>query len=146
MRARRDVGGLTMTLMDDEGRGRRVLVVDDFDDARELMGEYLRRAGYDVDTAVDGAEAMSRALAVQPDAILMDLSMPVVDGMDATRWLKSNERTRHIPIIALTSHALIGSSDPAFQAGADGFIERPCPPQRVLDELRRVLRKTKQHG
>ena len=134
-----------MTISDDgEAHGRRILVVDDFDDARELMGEYLRRAGYDVATAIDGAEAMSRAEALQPDAILMDLSMPVVDGMDATRWLKANQRTRHIPIIALTSHAMIGSSDPAFQAGADGFIERPCPPQRVLDELRRVLRKTKQ--
>lgn len=125
------------------GRGRVVMIVDDFQDARELMGDLLRHWGFQVVECADGAEAMIQAEAKQPDVILMDMSMPVVDGWEATRWLKQNARTSHIPIIALTSHALIGSSDPAFQAGCDAFLARPCPPQRVLDEVQRALRKSK---
>ncbi|HTJ41480.1 MAG TPA: response regulator [Kofleriaceae bacterium] len=120
-----------------------VMIVDDFEDARELMGELLRHWGFDVIECADGSEAMSRAETDQPDVILMDMSMPVVDGWEATRYLKQNARTQHIPIIALTSHALIGSSDPAFQAGCDAFLARPCPPQRVLEEVKRMLRKSK---
>ena len=93
--------------------------------------------------AADGSEAMLRAESIQPDVILMDMSMPIVDGWEATRFLKANPRTRHIPIVALTSHALMGSSDPAFQAGCDAFLARPCPPQRVLAEVQRLTRKTK---
>lgn len=120
-----------------------VLIVDDFADARELMSDYLRYWGYQVAEAADGAEAMMRAEGLQPDVILMDMSMPVVDGWEATRFLKANAKTQHIPIIALTSHALIGSSDPAFQAGCDAFLARPCPPQRVLAEVQRLTRKAK---
>lgn len=126
------------------GNGRVVMIVDDFEDARELMGDLLRHWGFEVIACVDGSEAMTEAESKQPDVILMDMSMPVVDGWEATRWLKQNPRTAHIPIIALTSHALIGSSDPAFQAGCDAFLARPCPPQRVLEEVQRALRKSKQ--
>jgi CheY-like chemotaxis protein len=122
---------------------RIVMIVDDFDDARALMGDFLRHGGYTVIEAVDGADAMSRAEAEQPDVILMDMSMPVVDGCEATRWIKANPRTAHIPIIALTSHALIGSSDPAFQAGCDAFLARPCASQRVLEEVEHMLRRAR---
>ncbi len=133
-----------MTHLDrNDGAGRMVLIVDDFADARELLGDYLKHWGYSIAEAVDGADAMMRAEGLQPDVILMDMSMPVVDGLEATRFLKANARTRHIPIIALTSHALIGSSDPAFRAGCDAFLARPCPPQRVLAEVQRWTRKAK---
>jgi two-component system cell cycle response regulator DivK len=127
----------------DAGEGRLILIVDDFADARELMGDYLRHWGYQVAEAADGSEAMIRAESIQPDVILMDMSMPIVDGWEATRFLKANPKTQHIPIVALTSHALIGSSDPAFQAGCDAFLARPCPPQRVLAEVQRLTRKSK---
>jgi len=119
--------------------GQLVLVVDDYDDARELYAEYFALSGFRVAEASNGAEAIEKALALAPDIILMDLSLPGMDGWEATRRLKANEQTQHIPVVALTSHALPGFSDSAKKAGCDAFVTKPCLPDRLVDQVRRLL-------
>lgn len=109
-----------------------VLVVDDFEDARVLYGEYLVFCGYEVAEAVNGNEAIAKATALKPDVILMDLSMPLVDGWEATRRLKADARTKDIPIMALTGHAMAGHADSARSAGCDAVVTKPCLPQDLL--------------
>jgi two-component system cell cycle response regulator DivK len=91
----------------------RVLLVDDYPDAREMYSEYLEFSGFDVVEAGNGMEALQRAVDTAPDIILMDLSLPVMDGWEATRRLKADQRTRAIPVVALTGHALAGISEGA---------------------------------
>ncbi len=117
----------------------RVLLVDDYSDAREMYAEYLQFSGYDVVEASNGMEALQRALDTAPDIILMDLSLPVMDGWEATRRLKSDERTAPIPVVALTGHALAGISEGAKKAGCDAFITKPCLPEDLVREIRTVL-------
>ncbi len=117
----------------------RVLLVDDYPDAREMYAEYLQFSGYDVIEAANGMEALQRALDSAPDIILMDLSLPVMDGWEATRRLKSDERTAPIPVIALTGHALAGISEGAKKAGCDAFVTKPCLPEDLVREIRNVL-------
>jgi CheY-like chemotaxis protein len=119
-----------------------VLVVDDYRDAREMYAQYLVFSGFQVAEAADGYEALEKALAERPDIILMDLSLPAMDGWEATRRLKADRRTRHIPVVALTGHALPGYSVSARKAGCDGFITKPCLPEAVVTELRRLLKVT----
>ena len=118
----------------------RVLLVDDYSDAREMYGEYLEYSGYDVIEAANGIEALKRAVDDKPDIILMDLSLPVMDGWEATRRLKADERTAGIPVVALTGHALAGISDGAKQAGCDSFVTKPCLPEDLVLEIKRVLK------
>jgi two-component system, cell cycle response regulator DivK len=118
-----------------------VLVVDDYQDAREMYAEYLSFSGFRVEEASNGAEALQKAVALVPDVILMDLSLPGMDGWTATRALKSDERTLHIPVVALTGHALAGASESARQAGCDAFVTKPCLPEELVVELRRVLQR-----
>jgi len=117
----------------------RVLLVDDYTDTREMYAEYLAFLGYDVLQATNGVQGIEQALTNQPDIILMDLSLPVMDGWEATRRLKADTRTSHIPIVALTGHALDGSAEGAEQAGCDRFITKPCLPEDLVGEIRRVL-------
>ena len=117
----------------------RVLVVDDYPDAREMYSEYLQFSGFDVVEAANGVEALQRAVEDQPDIILMDLSLPVMDGWEATRRLKADARTSRIPVVALTGHALTGISEGAKQAGCDAFITKPCLPEDLVKEIKRVL-------
>ena len=117
----------------------RVLVVDDYPDAREMYAEYLEFSGFDVIQAVNGMEALQRAVDAAPDIILMDLSLPVMDGWEATRRLKADERTAGIPILALSGHALTNLSQRAKQAGFDGFVAKPCLPEDLIAEIRKVL-------
>lgn len=117
----------------------RVLLVDDYPDAREMYAEYLQFSGYDVIEAANGMEALQRALDSAPDIILMDLSLPVMDGWEATRRLKSDERTAPIPVIALTGHALAGISEGAKKAGCDAFVTKPCLPEDLVREIRTML-------
>ena len=124
-----------------EGEAKtRVLVVDDYADAREMYAEYFAYAGFEVEVAADGQEALEKARAEAPDAILMDLSLPVVDGWEATRQLKLDERTRDIPVVALSAHVLKGSPESARDAGADDFVAKPALPQDVEDRIRKLLR------
>lgn len=117
----------------------RVLLVDDYPDAREMYGEYLEYSGYDVVQAANGQEALQRALDDKPDIILMDLSLPVMDGWEATRRLKADARTASIPVVALTGHALAGISEGAKKAGCDAFVTKPCLPEDLVVEIKRVL-------
>jgi len=129
--------------MTDQVAAPLILVVDDYQDAREMYAEYLRFSGFRVAEASNGNEAMERAFALQPDLILMDLSLPIIDGWEATRQLKSHERTKRIPIVALTGHALAAASEGARQAGCDAFVTKPCLPDDLVVEVRRMLGEAK---
>ena len=118
-----------------------VLLVDDYPDAREMYAEYLKFSGFDVVEAGNGVEALARAIDRTPDVILMDLSLPVMDGWEATRRLKADDRTKHIPVLAVTGHALTGISEDAKRAGCDGFIAKPCLPEDLTVEIRKVLER-----
>ncbi len=120
-----------------------ILVVDDYQDAREMYAEYLQFSGFRVAEAKNGNEAVEQALALKPDLILMDLSLPGMDGWEATRRLKADETTRHIPIVALTGHALAGASEGAKKAGCDSFVTKPCLPDDLVVEVRRMLSTAK---
>lgn len=116
-----------------------VLVVEDYQDAREMYSEYLRFSGFDVIEASNGMEAIEQATVQQPDIILMDLALPKVDGWEATRQLKSDPRTKDIPVVALTGHALAGHADSAQKAGCDAFVTKPCLPDALVAEIQRML-------
>ena len=116
-----------------------VLLVDDYPDAREMYSEYLQYSGFDVIEAGNGIEALQQAAERSPDIILMDLSLPVMDGWEATRRLKADRRTAGIPVVALTGHALAGISEGARRAGCDAFITKPCLPEDLVKEIRKVL-------
>jgi two-component system, cell cycle response regulator DivK len=116
-----------------------VLVVEDYQDAREMYVAYLQFAGFRVAEAANGVEAIEQSLALLPDIILMDLALPKMDGWEATRRLKTDERTRHIPVVALTGHALAGHAEGAKSAGCDSFVTKPCLPDALVAEIRRML-------
>src|SRR5262245_31048735 len=121
------------------GKRTRVLLVDDYTDAREMYCEYLRLSGFDVIEASNGAEAVERAIDGAPDIILMDLSLPIMDGWEATRRLKADRRTADIPVVALTGQGLAGSSDDAL-GGWDAFVTKPCLPEDLVKEIHGILR------
>ncbi|HWN44102.1 MAG TPA: response regulator [Thermoanaerobaculia bacterium] len=116
-----------------------VLVVDDVAHGREIFAEYLEFRGFRVATAADGLEALDKAFELLPDIILMDLSLPQLDGWEATKRLKGDDRTRTIPIIALTAHALASAHDKAMAAGCDSVVTKPCIPRDLEAEVRRQL-------
>jgi two-component system cell cycle response regulator DivK len=120
-----------------------VLLVDDFADNREMYAEFLEFAGMRVAQAENGHEALERAFALLPDLIVMDLSLPGLDGWEATRQLKRDARTKAIPVIALTGHALAGHSQGAIDAGCDAFVTKPCLPERLFEEIQRMLATVK---
>ncbi len=114
---------------------RRVLLVDDHEDSRIIYRTALQHAGFSVAECSDGESAVRCARQEGPDLILMDLSLPVLDGWEATRILKSDERTRHIPIVALTANALLADRARARALSFDGFLTKPITPRRVLSEI-----------
>lgn len=116
-----------------------VLIVEDQSELRQLYAQELSMSGFDVIEAGNGAEAISHTAANFPDLVLMDLSLPVVDGWEATRRLKDDTRTAHIPVVALTAHDASGELQRATSAGCDWFVPKPCPPQDLVEEVRRVL-------
>jgi CheY-like chemotaxis protein len=116
-----------------------VLVVEDYQDAREMYAAYLQFSGFDVAEAGNGVEAVEKATELLPDIVLMDLALPRMDGWEATRRLKADARTRHIPIVALTGHALAGHAEGAREAGCDSFVTKPCLPDALVAEIRRLL-------
>lgn len=119
-----------------ESQGRPlVLLVEDFDDAREMYRDYLEFSGFRVETARDGREAIEKARALRPHLILMDLSLPGIDGWEATRVLKNDPATAHLIIIALSAHAMAPEGDRARAAGCDGFIAKPCLPTDLVNEI-----------
>jgi CheY-like chemotaxis protein len=124
--------------------GPLILVVDDYQDAREMYAEYLQYSGFRVAEARNGNEAVTQARSLRPDLILMDLSLPGMDGWEATRVLKADEATKRIPIVALTGHALAGASEGARRAGCDSFVTKPCLPDDLVVEVKRMLNAIKQ--
>jgi CheY-like chemotaxis protein len=116
-----------------------VLVVDDYQDAREMYAEYLRASGFQVAEARTGVEAVIKAREVKPDCILMDLSLPGIDGWEATRQLKADSETRHIPVVAITGHASELASRDARAAGCVSFVLKPALPDAVVSEVRKAI-------
>ena len=117
----------------------RVLLVEDYDDAREMYVEYLTFSGFDMAQAANGLEAIQLALENPPDIVVMDLSLPQMDGWEAVRRLKADKRTAAIPVVALTGHVLADFSRRAEQAGFAGFLTKPCLPEDLVTEIRRLL-------
>jgi CheY-like chemotaxis protein len=118
-----------------------VLVVEDFDDARDMYRDYLDFAGFRVETARDGREAIEKARAMDPDLILMDLSLPIMDGWEATRRLKRDPATAHLRVIALTAWVLSDQAKRAREAGCDGFIAKPCLPSDLVSQMAVYLKE-----
>jgi two-component system, cell cycle response regulator DivK len=125
--------------MDKPNQAPLVLIVDDYAEGREICAEYLAFRGYRVATAEDGIDAIEKTRALLPDVILMDLSLPRLDGWEASRRIRADERTRHIPIIALTAHALSSARTRALDAGCNSVVTKPCPPRDLEAEVRRHL-------
>jgi CheY-like chemotaxis protein len=121
--------------MPDRQAAPLILLVEDFADAREMYRDYLEFSGFRVVTAADGREAIDKARALDPDLVLMDLSLPGIDGWEATRILKSDGATRHLTIVALSAHALAPEGDRARSAGCDGFIAKPCLPPELVAQV-----------
>lgn len=117
-----------------------VLVVDDVEDNRDLYAQYLRFAGYRVEQAASGFEALIKVPALQPDLIVMDLSMPGMDGCETTRRLKADPASRRTPIIALTGHSADHSKTEAMEAGCAGYLTKPCLPEDLVAVIARVLK------
>jgi CheY-like chemotaxis protein len=123
----------------DESVTATILVVEDNEASREVLARRLERHGYRVLLAVDGRQAVSAARTQLPDLILMDLGLPVLDGWNATRQLKADARTRHIPIIVLSAHAMTNDRDRALAAGGDDFDTKPIRFQALLGKIEMLL-------
>jgi two-component system, cell cycle response regulator DivK len=119
----------------------KILVVEDNELNRDMLSRRLQRRGYEVVTAVDGQEGVALAQSEAPDLILMDMSLPVLDGWEATRRLKAAPETKSIPIIALTAHAMSGDRDQALEAGCDDYDAKPIDMPRLLAKIEALLGK-----
>ena len=133
----------TVELRSDQRVRPLVLIAEDQADLRQLYAEHFVLSGFEVIEARNGAEAIDHTSSQLPDVILMDLSMPVVDGWEATKRLKADTRTAHIPVVALTAHDGSGELQRATNAGCDWFVPKPCPPDALINEVRRVLSGTR---
>jgi CheY-like chemotaxis protein len=120
---------------------KKILYVEDNEDNVYVLKSRLARAGYTVLIAVDGAQGVTMAVAEQPNLILMDLSLPVLDGWEATRRIKAAPETRHIPVIALTAHAMAGDREKAIAAGCDDFDTKPVEMSRLLDKIDALVKR-----
>lgn len=118
----------------------RVLVVEDNELNRDMLVRRLQRRGFETSVATDGREGIAMARSVRPDVILMDMSLPEIDGWTATRTLKGQDDTRAIPIIALTAHAMASDRDSALEAGCDDFDTKPVDFPRLLSKIDLVLK------
>ena len=120
-------------------RGKTVLIVEDNEDNRIVYSTILRHHGFRVCEALDGEEGIEKARRELPDIILMDISIPVIDGWQVTETLKRETATKGIPIIALTAHAMPGDRQRAMAVGCDGYLAKPCEPRAVLAEVNRLI-------
>ena len=113
----------------------RILLVEDNPENRDMLSRRLIRRGYQLSFAMDGAEAVRLTQEERPELVLMDLSLPVMDGWEATRRLKSDATTQSIPIIALTAHAMVGDRERAIEAGANDYDTKPVDIERLLGKI-----------
>ena len=119
---------------------KRVLIVDDSRDLREVWHDWLTIWGFDVDEAANGAEAVQKAHAQPPDLVLMDWTMPVLDGLQATELLKADAVTAAVPVLALSADVFAPTPQEALGAGCEGFLGKPISPELLLNEIRRAIR------
>jgi CheY-like chemotaxis protein len=117
----------------------KILLVEDNEANRDMLSRRLIRKGYEVVLAVDGQNGVESALSEAPDLVLMDMSLPVLDGWEATRRLKSAPITQHIPVIALTAHAMSGDREKAIEAGCDDYDTKPIELPRLLGKIEALL-------
>ena len=117
----------------------KILLVEDNEMNRDMLSRRLQRRGYSVVIAHDGEQALSLASAEMPNLILMDISLPVMDGCEVTRRLKADKKTRHIPVIALTAHALVTDRVKAINAGCDEYDTKPVEFSRLIDKIHNCL-------
>ena len=117
----------------------KLLLVEDNAENRDGLSRRLKRQGFDVEVAVDGQQGLDMARAGSPDLVLMDMSLPVLDGWEATRQLKGDPATQHIPVIALTAHAMAGDREKALQAGCDEYDTKPIEFDRLLKKINDCL-------
>ena len=117
----------------------KILLVEDNEMNRDMLSRRLQRKGYSVVTARDGEEGHALAVSEAPDLIVMDISLPVMDGWQVTRLLKGNEATRHIPVIALTAHAMVTDREKAFEAGCDDYDTKPVEFGRLSEKIEALL-------
>ena len=117
----------------------RILVVEDNEMNRDMLSRRLQRKEYEVLLALDGRQGIAMAQSENPDLILLDLSLPEIDGWEATRCLKADPTTRHIPVIALTAHAMAWDREKAFEAGCDDYDTKPVDFQRLLGKIETLL-------
>ena len=120
---------------------KRILIIEDQEDNRAIMRDLLTGAGFELIEAADGEEGVKLARSERPDLILMDISIPIIDGWEATQVLKHDPSTKQIPIIALTAHALASDREKAMEVGCDGYLAKPCEPRAVVAEVQRFLGK-----
>ena len=119
----------------------KILLVEDNEMNRDMLSRRLMRKGYEVSIAVDGRQGVEMAESAAPDLILMDMSLPVLDGWEATRQLKNADATRHIPVIALTAHAMSGDRERALEAGCDDYDTKPIELTRLLEKIESMLNR-----
>lgn len=124
----------------------KILLVDDNETNRYMIGAILKRAGFEVSTAVDGEEGLAAAAAERPDIILMDVQMPGIDGFEATRRLKAGAETGHVPVIALSAHEARDKAGEIAAAGCDAYLTKPLDFPRLLAEVERLLGTTQRPG
>ena len=117
----------------------KILIVEDNEMNRDMLSRRLKRRGFDVVIAEDGQQGVDLALSEAPDLILMDMSLPVLDGWQATRKVKADEQTKHIPVIALTAHAMSGDRESALEAGCDDYDTKPVELPRLLEKIKTLL-------
>jgi two-component system, cell cycle response regulator DivK len=118
----------------------KILLVEDNEMNRDMLSRRLTRNGYEVTVAVDGQQGADMALSERPDLILMDMSLPVIDGWEATRRIKANDATRGIPLIALTAHAMAGDREKAIEVGCDDYDTKPVEITRLLGKIATLLK------
>jgi CheY-like chemotaxis protein len=120
----------------------KILLVEDNEMNRDMLSRRLIRKGYEVVMATDGQQGVAMAGSEKPDLILMDMSLPVIDGWEATRQVKAADDTRSIPVIALTAHAMAGDREKALEAGCDDYDTKPVDINRLLDKISALLTRT----
>ncbi|MFC1837388.1 response regulator [Thermodesulfobacteriota bacterium] len=117
-----------------------ILIVEDNQDSRELVVKVLKAKGYKIIEAVDGEEALQKLTEERPDLVLMDISIPKIDGLEVARRIKAQEELSDIPIVALTAHAMKGDREKAMQAGCDGYIPKPINVRELPEQVRQFMK------
>ena len=118
---------------------KKILVIEDNETNLYMMRFMLEENNYQVVEARDGVEGVKLAASEEPDLILMDMQLPLLDGYEATKQIKTNEKIKHIPIIALTSYAMVGDKEKTLKAGCTGYIEKPINPETLMMEIEKYL-------